>query len=204
MAITYPITLPSTGISAIEWRSINAVINSQSPYTFKQQIVVLGGQRWEATVTLPPQKRATAAAWAAALTSLKGVEGSMLFGHPDHATPRGTLRSTNAGNAASITGTQGDSSVTITMQTGDQDKTLLAGDFIQLGSSSSAELYQVLADKTGNGTLEIYPNLRQTYSSETLGTNNPQGVFRLSTNTVSWNIDNIARYGISFDIVEVL
>ena len=202
MAITYPISLPTTGIASVEWRTVNAVVTSQSPFTYKQQIISHGGQRWEATVNLPPMNRDTAAAWKAALVSLKGSYGTMLLGDPDYPLPRGTLRSTDASNFATVSATAGNSFMQITMQ--DQTKTLLAGDYIQVGSDAAARLFQVMEDRTGDGQLEVYPNVRIDYSSETIGTNDTKGVFRLSSNVTSWSIDNAAIYGISFDVVEAV
>ena len=202
MAITYPISLPTTGIASVEWRTVNAVVTSQSPFTYKQQIISHGGQRWEATVNLPPMNRDTAAAWKAALVSLKGSYGTMLLGDPDYPLPRGTLRSTDASNFATVSATAGNSFLQITMQ--DQTKTLLAGDYIQVGSDAAARLFQVMEDRTGDGQLEVYPNVRVDYSSETIGTNDTKGVFRLSSNVTSWSIDRAAIYGISFDVVEAV
>lgn len=201
MAITYPITLPNHEFASIEWRSTNANIVSQSPFTYKQQIVSHGGQRWEATVTLPPMDRASAAAWKAALTSLKGSLGTMLLGDPNYSTPRGTLR-TSPSNPAQLSGTKGDTFATIAMT--DDTETLLAGDYIQIGSDADAELYQILEDITGDGTVEVFPDLRSTYSSEPFQTDDTRGVFRLANNVTSWSIDNASIYGISFDVVEAI
>lgn len=202
MAITYPISLPTYGIASIEWRSVNAVTTSQSPFTYKQQVISHGGQRWEATVNLPPMRKDNAAEWKAKLISLKGATGTMLLGDPDYALPRGTLRSTDASNFATVSATAGNSFLQITMQ--DQTKTLLAGDYIQVGSDSAARLFQVLEDRTGDGQLEVFPNVRVNYSSETIGTNDTKGVFRLASNITSWSIDNASFYGISFDVVEAV
>jgi len=202
MAITYPLTLPTTGVSSVELRTVNSNATSQSPFTYKQQIVSHGGQRFEATVNLPPMKRDDAAAWKAALVSLKGSLGTFLLGDPDYALPRGTLRSTNAQNQATVTGSAGQSFLTITMQ--DQSSTLLAGDYIQVGADSTARLYQILEDRTGNGTVEIFPNMRLDYTNEVIGTNDTKGVFRLSNNVTSWSIDNASIYGISFEAVEAI
>ena len=201
MAITYPITLPSSGIASVEWRSANATSVSQSPFTYRQQVFVHGGQRWEATINLAPMDRDTAAAWKAALVSLRGTEGTMLLGNPSYKFPRGTLRS-SVSNPALVTGTAGDKDITIAMT--NNSETLLAGDFIQLGTSSGAELYQILEDLTGDGDVEIFPNLRSTYSSQPLQTDDTKGVFRLSNNISSWSIDNASIYGISFEVVEAI
>ena len=82
--------------------------------------------------------------------------------------------------------------------------TLLAGDYIQLGTGSAARLHQVLVDQSGSGNLEIWPNLRDTYSGETVIYSSPKGVFRLGNSTTSWSIDNASFYGISFEAIEAL
>ena len=82
--------------------------------------------------------------------------------------------------------------------------TLKAGDYIQLGGASSAKLHQVLLDKTGDGSLEIWPALRSTYTGATVVFNEAKGVFRLANNLTSWSINNVSAYGISFEAVEAL
>lgn len=194
MAISYPLSTPTTiGIESIELRAVNAVAVSQSPFTYKQQVVSQGGQKWEASVNIPSVRRDLAADWKALLVSLKGQTGTFLLGDPDYATPRGDVSS------CTLTGTAGDSSVSVTM-TG----TLKAGDYIQLGAGSSARLHQVLIDQTGDGSLEIWPDLRSTYTDEVVAFDNAKGVFRLSTNITSWSINNASSYGISFEAVEAI
>ncbi len=194
MAITYPLAIPNTiGIESIELRAVNSVATSQSPYTYKQQIVSHGGQKWEASVNIPSVRRDLAGAWKAMLVALKGQEGTFLMGDPDYATPQGTVSS------CVVTGTAGDDSVTVVM-TG----TLKAGDYIQLGSGINSKLHQVLQDQSGDGTLEIWPSLRSTYTDATITFNSPKGVFRLANNITSWSINNASSYGISFEAVEVI
>jgi hypothetical protein len=202
MAITYPLTLPTTGISSVEFRTVNANATSQSPFTFKQQVISHGGQQLSATVNLAPMRRAKASVWKAALISLKGSLGTFLLSDPNYCFPRGTLRSTSAQQFASVSGNAGETFFTMTMT--NQSDTLRAGDYIQVGLESGARLYQVLEDRTGNGTVEVFPNLRTNYVDELVGTNDPKGVFRLSNNVTSWSIDNASVYGISFDCVEAI
>lgn len=194
MAISYPLDTPTTiGIESIELRAVNAVATSQSPFTYKQQVISHTGQKWEASVTIPSVRRDKAAEWKAMLVALKGQTGTFLLGDPDYASPRGTVSS------CSVTGNAGDETVDVAM-TG----SLLAGDYIQLGGGSAAKLHQVLVDQTGNGELEIWPALRSDYSSETAITDSPKGVFRLNQNISSWSINNASFYGISFEAVEVI
>ena len=194
MSLSYPLATPtSIGIESIELRAVNAVATSQSPFTYKQQIISHGGQKWEASVSIPSVHRDKAAQWKALLVGLKGQTGTFLLGDPDYATPQGTVSS------CTLTGNAGDETVTVVM-TG----TLLAGDYIQLGSGASAKLHQVLLDQDGGGNLEIWPALRSNYTSETVIFNAPKGVFRLATNISSWSINNASTYGISFEAVEAL
>ena len=194
MALSYPLATPTTiGIESIELRAVNAVAVSQSPFTYKQQIVSHGGQKWEASVNIPSVHRDKAAEWKAMLVGLKGQQGTFLLGDPDYATPQGTVSS------CVLSGDAGDDNATVVM-TG----TLKAGDYIQLGSGSSAKLHQVLLDQNGDGTIQIWPSLRSTYSSATVVFNSPKGVFRLATNMTSWSINNASIYGISFEAVEAV
>ena len=194
MAISYPLSTPTTiGIESIELRAVNAVATSQSPFTFKQQVVAHQGQRWEASVNIPSVRRDKAAAWKAMLTALKGQVGTFLLGDPDYDSPQGTVSS------CVLSGSAGDATATVVM-TG----SLLAGDYLQLGSGSSAKLHQVLVDQTGDGDLEIWPDLRSDYTSASVVTSSPKGVFRLSQNMSSWSIDNASFYGIAFEAIEVI
>jgi hypothetical protein len=194
MALSYPLATPTTiGIESIELRAVNAVAVSQSPFTYKQQIVSHGGQKWEASVNIPSVHRDKAAEWKAMLVGLKGQVGTFLLGDPDYATPQGTVSS------CVLSGNVGDDTASVVM-TG----TLKAGDYIQLGSGASSKLHQVLLDQDGDGTIEIWPSLRSDYTSSTVVFNSPKGVFRLATNMTSWSINNASIYGISFEAVEAV
>ena len=199
MAITYPLATPtSIGIESIELRAVNAVAVSQSPFTYKQQVISHGGQRWEASVSIASVHRDKAAQWKSMLVALKGQAGTFLLGDPDYATPQGTCSS------LILSGSAGGETVTANM-TG----TLKAGDYIQIGTGASSKLHTVLKDVTGLGTattvnVEIWPALRGNHAGATAIFNSPKGVFRLSTNLTSWSINNASTYGISFEAVEAI
>lgn len=203
--ITYPLNTPTTiGFESITLRAVNAVATSQSPFTYKQQIISHQGQRWEASVSIPPVRRDLAAAWKAFLVSLKGQTGTFLLGDPDYATPRG-LASTFPGSPT-ITSQTGET-ISITGASSNKSNWLLAGDHIQIGTGSNATLHMVLQDVStgagGSASIEIWPKLRGTRSGA-ITINNPKGLFRLASNVTEWSINNTSAYGISFDAVEVL
>lgn len=205
MSISYPLSTPTTiGFESIEIRAVNAVATSQSPFTYKQQIVAHQGQRWEASVNIPSVRRDLAAEWKAFLTALKGPTGTFLLGDPDYSSPRGV--------AATFPGTpiitsQSGETISVTGASPNKTNWLLAGDYIQIGTGGDATLHQVLqsasTDNSGVVSLEIWPGLRSTRSAS-LTLNNPKGLFRLSSNASSWSINSSSAYGISFEAVEAI
>ena len=194
MSISYPLTIPSyTGFRSVDLRMVNAVAVSRSPFTLSTQAHKYAGQMWQADIALPAMDYINAAKWFAWLGSLNGQYGTFLLGTPRRCTARGTAAT------ATITGSAGSSSVTVTM-TG----TLLAGDYFQLGSGSTARLYMVLQDQNGSGTLEIWPALRSAASAASATLSTPRGLFRLSSNEVARTADEIGRYGITFGAMEAI
>ena len=193
MAISYPLTLPTvTGIRSIELRASNAVAVSRSPFTFASQVHAYAGQTWSADISLPEiNSRAEADAWVSWLVSLRGQFGYFMLGDPSHPAIRGTATS------ATVTGTSGSDSVTVTTV-----GTILAGDMIQIGTGADATLHKVLVDRSGSGTLEIWPALRKDRTAVALTLTNAQGVFRLASNDASWSVNEASIYGISFSAVE--
>ena len=194
MAISYPLSIPNTNsIISFNLDAVNAVAYSQSPFTFSGQAHVYSGQMWQLDATLKPMKRSQAEAWLSMLTSLRGQLGTFLIGDPLGCSLRGTATS------ATVSGSSGDNSVAVAM-TG----TLLAGDYIQLGSASTATLHKVLKDQSGNGTLEIWPSIRSNQSSASLTLTNTVGKFRLGSNSISRPSTSDGIYNINFNAIEAI
>ena len=191
MAISYPINTPtSIGIAQVELSATNAVAVSRSPFTFATQVHAYSGEMWSATVTIPTVLKDLAEPWVGFLLSLRGQYGTFLLGDPNNTTPRGTATS------ATISGVAGSHSVTVSA-----NGTLLAGDYIQLGSGTTSRLHKVVQDSGGTGTLEIWPALRADYTGAAI-LENAKGVFRLTTNQTNWSIGNSSAYGIQFEAME--
>lgn len=192
--MTTPIALPThTRIRSVSITTQNAVAIEESPFTFTQQAQANPGQRWLVDVALPTMKRADAERWLAFLTSLRGRFGTFYLGDPLAATPRGTATS------ATVSGSAGSSTVTVSMS-----GTLLAGDWFSLTVGTTKYLHKVLADRSGSGSMSIYPSLRTTVSSSAADLTYAQGTFRLASNDTSWNINEVEHYGINFSAVEAL
>jgi hypothetical protein len=185
------------GFAQITLSAMNAVATSESPFTYKQQVVQHVGQAWKASVTIPPVRRDLGEPWVAFLLSLQGPVHTFLLGDPNCTEPRGTA----INSSMTATGTAGASSVTLTISDG---TTLKAGDYIQLGTASTSKLHKVLADVSATGSVDIWPNLKDTYSGSAVTVDNAKGVFRLTSNVQDWQIGNSSTYGISFEAVEVI
>lgn len=204
MPIVYPLTLPAEFKTAEIQILANAVVGlSESPYTLSEQVYVHQGQRIEGTLTLPPMKRATAEPVIAFLLKLNSSEGTFYAGDTANKVPRGT-----AGGAPKVNGIATARSWDLVTDGWTAGATLLAGDWIQVGTGSTRRLHKVLNDVTadvgGNATLQLWPRVRSAYADNTdIVVNTPTGVFRLREAT-SWNIDKAKFYSISIPIFESL
>jgi hypothetical protein len=205
MAITYPRDLPShTRIRSIELRAISATALSQSPFTFQSTAYEYAGQMWQADIQLPPMRRSDAEVWVAWLLSLRGRAKDFLLGDPMNCLPRG--------QAATFPGTpiitdQTGGTITVTGASVSKTDWLLPGDYIQIGSASTATLHKVLesadTDASGDVTLEVWPYVRGTRSGS-VTVSNAVGRFRLASNEQAWSINEASIYGITFGAMEAI
>ena len=208
MAISYPLSLPtSIGIAQIEFRATNAVAVSRSPFTYSTQVHAYSGQSWQADVTLPSIRRDLAEEWVAWLISLKGQLGTFYLGDPNAVTPRGSARDTDTIQVSGATSSG--NTLAIDSAPASQTGYLKAGDYMQVGSGTSRQLFKVLADVNTNGsgqaTVDIWPDVRTTIANNSAVTvENTKGIFRLASNEQGFSINEASFYGISFGAVEVL
>jgi hypothetical protein len=207
-APTYPLSLPdSPGFVQSSFALRRAVAVAQSPFTGQTQSYEHPMALWVAQVQLPPMKRATAAAWQAFLLKLHGRRGTFLLGDPDAKVPRGaiSLSATPTLNAAA---NAGDYQVQIA-GVGTSIVAFRAGDYIQLGASSTARLYMIVDDATSDGsgvvTVTIEPSIRVTVASGgAVVYQSAKTVFRLDANDIGWDADQVSRFGISFSCTEAI
>ena len=206
MAISYPRDLPTNiGFAQVTLRAVNQTAMTMSPFTYKQQIYNHSGQRWEAECQVPPLKRDDAEEWIAWLLSLNGRAETFLMGDPLGATARGTLGGTPVVNGDDQVG----NSLTIDGCSNSITNWLKAGDYVQLGSASTATLHKILqsvnTNASGQATLDIWPSMRTAPSDgSTIVTSNAVGRFRLNSGQQDWTINNISSYGITFAAVEAI
>jgi len=204
MTISYPVALPTTRTPrSIQFMARTVVGLSMSPFTFEQQAYEHQGQCWMWNVQYGEMNRADAEALVGFLLSLNGRLGTFTMGDPMGASPRGTWA-----GAPKVLGAHAAGVTSVAMDGFTAAATVKAGDYVQRGSGSTARLYKVTQDATADGsgllTLELWPRLRAALAdNDTFTTSNTVGLFRLTSNDMSWDINDV-RYGLSFDAMEGL
>ena len=217
MAITYPLSLPtSIGIAEVELRANSVVGVSQSPFTFATQIQRHQGQRWEASISIPPVRKDLAEPWLAFFLKLQTHNtgsadevGTFLLGDPNMATPQGSAATAPGTPLVNGAHSVGDFEIAIDGLPVSTTGYLKAGDYIQLGSAGTSTLHKVLDDVdsnvSGQATVTVWPSIRRNLTNnEAVTVSSAKGKFRLASNLSSWSINNSSVYGISFDAVEVI
>lgn len=112
---------------------------------------------------------------------------------------------------------KGATGLNLSASTNSATGTILKGDYLQITSSSTAganpvQYVMVTEDATlnviaGEDTygVKIQPKLRTAITENHLVRfATPKGLFRLTSNDIDWDADNISNYGISFSCIEVV
>ena len=208
MTISYPLAMPTvTNIRSIDLTATNAVSYSRSPFTFAGQAQEFSGKMWQATVTLPAMKRAAAEEWIEFLLSLRGQVGTFNLGDPVAVTPRGSARDNHSikVNGALTNG----SSIALYDCPASQTEYLKSGDYLQIGTGTSQQLFKVLANADTNSsnetTVDVWPDVRTTIANNAAVTvQSTKGIFRLATNEINWSVNEVAVYGMTFAASEAI
>lgn len=199
-------TLPTNiGFNRFNLTRSTRSARSESPFTFSHQILTYPGQRWVADVGLPPLERSKADVWRAFFSKLNGQEHTFNMGDPLSATAKGSAGGTPLVNGASQTG----SSLVVDGAATSQTGWLLAGDYIQLGTGSSARLYMVTddvnTDGSGNATINIWPTIRTApANNDAITLASPMGTFRLTGDDMSFETNSNSFTNISFTAISVV
>ncbi len=212
MAITFPVTLPSTpAIESVRLTPVSVVAASRSPFTLDRQTQVHQGKQWFIEVQWPTMSRAEAEPLLGARASLNGKEGSFLIGDPAAATPLGSAKDTPGTPliaGASQTGQD------INFDGGPNNATnyLKVGDMVSLGTGLASRLFKVLVDASTDGsglfTLTLWPDVVVAFANnEPLAVSGAEGLFELAENAGSWSVDSSlvgGAYSLSLAAVSVI
>lgn len=201
------ITAPSLKVVSSSFRMNFSVAESTNPFGLQTDTYDWGGSRWEGEVTLRPYTYDDTADIRAFLAKLRGKANTFLYGDPDYLIkgPRGSFAGTPLVAGASQTGNTLDVDGFTALQT----NVARAGDYIQLGTGASSELYMVTddadSDSSGAATLNLNRNLLNSPANNSaIVSTGAKGVFRLSENTIEWNSDQSSVTDITIAFMEVL
>jgi hypothetical protein len=200
MAIIYPITPPASGVARMTFRMVDVVGVGTSPYTLSDEIFEHQGKRFAVDVDVRRLERADAEEWIGGfLAPLNGRKGTFLLGDPYSLVARGAL-----GGAPLVKGAgQLGQVLAIGGCSNNITNWLRKGDWVQLGTGSSARLHKSMSDVNTNGSgeasLDLWPGFAVAPADNApLIFNNAVGVWRLAANERGWNVDNAIQYGINF------
>ena len=208
-APTYPINHPTTpNFKTARWQLSRQVAVSESPYSGVQQVYEYDYALWGATLSLPPMRREQAGAWTAFFATLHGRKGTFTLGDPDRIIPLGVATGTiTLASGASV----GDYSLSLTVgaSLSGVSNIFKAGDYIQLGASAADyRLHQVIEDCDASGTAvtaKIEPAVKAAVGTgQEITYNSPKGLFRMDTDDLGGETNEVSVYGISFSCTEAL
>ena len=207
-SITFPRALPNLSeIQSISVHKKNVIAITRSPFTGVQQVQEHQGQWFEIDFQLVTKSSPEMAKWDEWLTSMEGMNKTFLTGDPSCQIPRGSAQDAPGTPLVDGASQTGDTLAIKGMP--NNALYLLEGDYIQLGATSTAKLYMVLtdliADGSGTGTIDIWPNLRSSPADNAAVTvSSAVGVFRLKENTVSKPVQQGYFWTMNFTSMEAI
>lgn len=206
--ITLPTTLPLG--AQVTWGQRRYDLTTVSDTTGTEQVRAMSPPRWTLGLQSPDAvsiASGQAAQWQALLLQLRGRVNVLAAFDPVRPRPRGTMRGTIT---LASTSAQGATSATVTAGSGQASTTLLAGDWLQLGTGAgTSQLVMLTANATANGsgsaTINFEPPLRQAFPSGTAVTwDRPLAYFRATSQATSWTYGaaGLTASGMALDLLE--
>lgn len=200
------IALPSTlKIMRIDWGQRRYDLRFDNVDSGSGQTRILAPPRWTAALVCSDTlSQANAAEWRNLILSLQGRINQLALYDLGNPAPRGTMRGTltlSAGVAVGAT------TISITGGAGQAGTTLLAGDWIGIGSGSTRQLVSVAADATADGSGLISVTINQPARwAQTIGSSvtwdKPTALFRQTSQDSSWTHERAIRSGYLLDLIE--
>lgn len=204
---TYPLTFPTPQPASATFRLVRASSKSVSPFTFREQIYLHPGERWEGVVEWPPMTQDKAAEIQSFYLELQGQFGTFLYGDPNYLAKgaRGLATGSPLVNGAGQTG----NTLVVDGLTPSLTGWLKKGDYFQLGSGTAARLYQVSqdvnTDGSGEATLTFWPAIRSSPAdNQAVIINGAKGLFRAATGSSELTVTEGNFYSTSFAFVEAI
>lgn len=166
---------------------------------------ILAPARWTAALTCSDSlTQADAALWRNLILQLQGRIHQLALHDLGNPAPRGTMRGTLALSGAVAAGA---TSLTITGGVGQALTTLLAGDYVGVGSGATRQLVSISADAVANASGVITVSLAQPSryaqaDASSVVWDKPTALFRQVSPDSTWTHERAIRSGYSLDLME--
>jgi hypothetical protein len=196
--IQFPTTLKVAKQSWIQQRN-----DVEFRSMFGAQAVEASGPLWSSTITAPTDLSVLAGPWQSLMLQLRGRTNQLALWNMGRPVPLGTMR----GSMTLGTTAQGATSLAIATGTDQAATTLLAGDFLGVGSGVTQQVVMVLfdavADGSGNIAVTTEPPLNNAFVSGSVVTwNMPCALFRRKASTLQWDYEPLMVSGLMLDLLE--
>lgn len=183
-------------------------LEQASDVTGSSSAVAFGFPRWRVSLRAKQNlDLAEAGWWEAATLLLRGRQNRIAVFDPVRALPLGTMRGSPQ---LSATAAAGANTAALSAGLSQAGATLLAGDWLQLGSGyGTSQLVKVTQnltlDSSGNGTVQFEPELRKQLAPGTVvNYTRPVAYYGLVSAPPTWSrqTNNTLTDGFSFDLLE--
>jgi hypothetical protein len=197
--ITFPSTLK---VAKFSWGQQRRDVEFRS--SFGAQALEVDTPLWVATVTAPTIQAQADGGWQVLLMQLQGRTNQLALYNRGRPQPLGTMRGAMQFNANAAAG---DTTISI-VATGETSKTLLAGDYIGFGSTTTQQVVMVLSDATSDGSgvisVNVQPPLRNAFlAGDAITWDQPKALFRQkSSSPMKWDYEPKIVSGFMLDLIE--
>lgn len=199
--ITFPESLAEK-VSRLSWAQNRNDMEFRS--MFGAQALEVSSPLWSAGLEFGDMLENDAGALQTLMMQLRGRTNQLALWNFARPAPLGTMRGTMTLSADAA---QGATSISITAGVGQAAKTLLAGDFLGIGSGLTQQVVMVTADATSNGSgvisISIEPPLRNAFAAGAAVTwDKPKALFRRQSSKAGWDYQSVLASGFSLDLLE--
>lgn len=206
MTISFPLPFPTLGynVSSATYFIRDISTYSENPNTLAQTTYEQDGEGWGLVLNFGPLDTSlfNVRPLLAFLASLNGKVGTFYYGDTYMKNPRGVVGGTPLVNGASQSGL----TVATDGWAAGITNVLMAGDFINIGTSLHIVTANASSNGSGQATLDIWPRLRPATAIDNapIVYTNPKGLYRV-TSEIRWTSENGAIYTIDpIEAVEAL
>lgn len=202
--ITFPLPTVSPTLYAktFRWERYDQDITARGP--FGVQSVSTIAPLWKVAMTFEMQSQAKAGPYQALLMQLDGVRNQLSLYNIGRPVPLGTYQGITGTNAIT-SASAGNTTMTITNATY-ATKTLLAGDYVGVGTGLTTQVVMVTADATSNGSgvinISFLPALRNAMTGTNATLQYPRALFRLQQTNTGWDYSTVVVDGMALDLLE--